>query len=91
MTILNVKNLKRKKKKRRKPMFAYELPINPPVSLWEECHKPEFIQHKIREICESIAKKGAESPYQDIVDILYEHIEDNIEKFLVEADYGDYE
>ena len=72
-------------------MFAYNQPVNPPASVWEECHKPEFIKNKIKDICENIAKKGVDSTYQDVVALLYDHLEDNIERFLEEADYGDYE
>lgn len=71
-------------------MFAYEPPLNPPCDEWEEYEKPAFILETIKEICTNIAKKGEKTSFQSIFDLLYEHIDDNIEKFLPEADYDDY-
>lgn len=72
-------------------MFSYEPPVNPPCNICEEYKKPALIMDKIQEICDNIAKRGDKSYFSDIVDLLYIHIEDNIEKFLPEADYDDYE
>lgn len=70
-------------------MFAYEPPLDPPCNYWEEYEKPAFIEGKIIEICENIAKKGTKTSFTDVFDFLYEHIEENIEKFLPEVGYGE--
>lgn len=70
-------------------MFVYEPPLEPPCNYWEEYQKPAFITGKIHEICQSIANKGEKSSFVEIFDLLYEHIEDNIDKFLPEEDYDD--
>lgn len=62
-------------------MFAIEPPINPPCDYWEEYQKPKFIMNKIQEICKNIYENGDNTNFQDILDYLYEHIEDN---------FGDY-
>lgn len=68
-------------------MFAYEPPLNPPCDAWEEYEKPAFIMDTIKDICENIFRRGEKSDFSDVFDLLYEHIEDNIEKFLPEPDY----
>lgn len=70
-------------------MFAYEPPLEPPCNVWEEYEKPAFIMGKMREICEKISQKGENCGFPAIFDLIYEHIDDNIEKFLPEADYDD--
>ncbi len=68
-------------------MFAYEPPSSPPCNAWEDHNKPVFIMNTIHNICESISRKGEKSPFTDVIDLLYEHIENNIEKFLPEQSY----
>jgi hypothetical protein len=70
-------------------MFAYEPPLEPPCNYWEEYEKPAFILDKINEICADIVKFGEKTRYQNFLDVLYEQVEENIEKFLPEADYGE--
>jgi len=68
-------------------MFALESPyLEPPCDDGLDRDKPAFIEFKIEEICESIAKKGKHSPFHEVFDYLYEYIEDNLEKFLPEQD-----
>lgn len=64
-------------------MFAYEPPLDPPCSYWEEYGKPKFIEETVKDICKDITKFPA------IFDVLYEYIEDNIEKFLPERSYDE--
>jgi hypothetical protein len=68
-------------------MFAYELPIEPSYDIWEEQQKPFLIMEKLKEICEDISSKGDKSHFSDIVDLLYEHIQDNLEQFLPQELY----
>lgn len=63
-------------------MLGYEPPLEPPYNLWEEYEKPIFINNKIKEICHSIAVKGENGEFSEIFDLLYEYIDDKIEKFL---------
>lgn len=72
-------------------MFAYEPRLNPFCDIWEDDKKPKLIMEKIQEICENISEKGENSYFSDIFDLLYIHIEDNIHKFLPEAEYDDHE
>lgn len=46
----------------------------------------DFISYKVQEICNSISKEGEQSSYSSIFQILYEHIVDNIEKFIPEKE-----
>lgn len=71
-------------------MFAYEPSLEPPCNVWEEYEKPAFILSKIQEICEKIVQKGEKSGFPEIIDLLYEHIEEHLEKYLPEPDYDDY-
>lgn len=63
-------------------MFAYELPEEPNVDRWEDYQKPLFIKKKIEEVCEDIFCRLDKSHFEEIYDLLREHIEDNIEKYL---------
>ena len=65
-------------------MFAYSRPDE-----WEDYYKPKFIESTIQDICKNIYEKGELSSFNEVFDLLYEYIEDNLEKFL--PDYtGDY-
>lgn len=44
----------------------------------------DYIENKVQEICRYISKEGQSSSFKDIFSMIYEHIEDNIEKFLPE-------
>ncbi len=44
----------------------------------------DFITYKVQEICNNISKEGEQSSYSSIFMMLYEYIEDNIEKFIPE-------
>lgn len=68
-------------------MFAYETATEPHVDYWQEYGKAEFIEEKLQEICKNIAEKGTKTCFTELFDYLYEHIEDNIELYLPEADY----
>ena len=68
-------------------MFAYDTGIEPPVSAWEEYEKPEFIVATITKICEDIVKRGSKSKFSEIFDMLYEHVDDNLELFEDEVVY----
>ena len=70
-------------------MFSYKLPLDPPCNVWEEYKKPAFILSKIQEICEKISQKGANCEFSTIFELIYEHVEDNIENFLSEDEYDD--
>ena len=45
--------------------------------------------NKIEEICDNIAKKGERNQYSEVFDLLYEFIDDNLDKFLPEADHDE--
>lgn len=54
--------------------------------------KMEFIESRIKDFAEHVMKHGLTSNSiskedNDLVDILYEHIEDSLETFLPELDY----
>lgn len=68
-------------------MYSSELPLQPACDHWNEFEKPVIIANKIYEICENILKKGEHTFYQEVLNLLYEHIDQNIEKFLPESDY----
>ncbi len=65
-----------------------ELPLNPPCDKWEEYTKPQFIEGKIFEFCEDIVKRGYRTVNPEIFSILYEYIEDRIDKYYPQ-DEGD--
>lgn len=68
-------------------MFAYEPHINPPFDIWEDGRKPLFISEIISDICSNILKKGDRTEHNDLYDIMYEYIEDRIQKYLPEPEY----
>lgn len=70
-------------------MFAYEPPLDPPSNIWEEYDKPAFIMQVLQDICENILKRGEKTDHQDVLDLVYEHIEEHLDKYLPEADYDD--
>lgn len=63
-------------------MFLYDPPLNPPINEWEDNQKPTLIKNTIEEICKDILFKGKRSSHAEIYDLLYEYIEDNIEKYI---------
>lgn len=66
-------------------MFHIDPPANPPCNYWEEYGKPQLIQEKLQEICKKISQKGENSGFPEVFDIIYEYVEDNITKYLPEA------
>lgn len=49
----------------------------------------DLIDDKLKYVCENIARKGSSTHFDEIYDLLFEHINDNIEKFLPEAPSDD--
>lgn len=70
-------------------MFVYKEQVEPYLHYWEDYKKPKFIMNKIEEICDNIAKKGERNQYSEVFDLLYEFIDDNLDKFLPEADHDE--
>lgn len=69
-------------------MFSYEPAYEPRTDYWLEYGKDNFIQRKIEEICEHIVRRGERTHFQDAFDLLYEYIEDNLDKFMKEPFHG---
>lgn len=69
--------------------LLHEPPVDPPVDEWFDYHLPAFIENKIMDICENILKKGENTTYYKIFDLIYEHIQDHIEDYysFPEVDY----
>lgn len=59
-------------------MFSWEMPC----SNWEERIKPAIINETVRDICLNIVNRREENSYPDVFQLIYDHIEDNLEKFL---------
>lgn len=70
--------------------LKWEPPINPPTEHFDAV-KEKFIESKIEDFAEQLMRHGISSSKishenDELIDILYEFIEDNIEKFLEEPD-----
>lgn len=70
-------------------MISYEKPLDPPCDEWKEYKRPQFIEHKLQEICRNIAEQGTNTFFYEEFDFLYQYIEQNLENYLpkVEHDY----
>lgn len=67
------------------PTLTYEAPLNPP-STHNEYAMRKFIYGVMEDLAESIMLRGVESSRhskanEDLIDWLYEQIEDNIDQF----------
>lgn len=60
--------------------------LEPHVNEWEEYIKPAFIESTIFDICMDIAKRGNRTNYTREFDLLYQYIEEHIEKFYPEKE-----
>lgn len=49
----------------------------------------DLIDDKLKYVCENISRRGADTHFDEIYDLLFEYINDNIEKFLPEALHDD--
>jgi hypothetical protein len=49
--------------------------------------KEALIQSTIKDVCHSIWIKGLKSHYSEIYDMIYNHVEDNLDMTKEEADY----
>jgi len=58
---------------------------NPPADRWDDDLKYQFIMNRLYSICRNISEKGENTQYNEELDFLYEHIEENIDKHLPEA------
>ncbi len=72
-------------------MLFYEPSLDPFCDYWTTYGKNEFIMNKVPEICESIANQGSSSPFEEIFDLIYIHIEENINDFYPKVGYDSYE
>lgn len=63
--------------------------LEPEVNEWKEYRMPEMINDKIFEICEDISNRGSDTRFTRMFYLLYEHIEDNLEKFMPELENSD--
>lgn len=69
--------------------FAWEPPLEPPCDIYEEARRT-FIEGKLVDIAEEIVRHGVHSSKlsreaDDVLDVMFEYIEDNIEKFEPEV------
>lgn len=48
-----------------------------------------MLEDKLQEVCQNIADKGLGSRFDDLVDMIYEYIDDNFDKFFDEAVHHD--
>ena len=67
-------------------MFAYDLPVDPPLSVRES--ERSVVMREIQSICADIAKYGAATGYQNIYDMLFETVLDNL-PFKHEESYAE--
>jgi hypothetical protein len=44
--------------------------------------KPEFIMYQVQKICTEIGQKGDRSSFTAVMDLIYEHIQDNFEFYF---------
>ena len=71
--------------------LLWEPPLTPPCDSFED-YKKKFILSRIEDFAKAVISNGIESSKigcedNDLIDTLYEYIEDSIEKFLPEATY----
>lgn len=63
-------------------MFAYELPLDPPIDNYER------VETLMQEAFEIYLKRGhVKGIFQDIYDMVFEEIENNLYKYQPEAEY----
>lgn len=67
-------------------MLAHEPYLEPYVDDWEEDKKPRLIELTIYEICSDICRRGRDAIHSAEFDVLYNYIEENLEKYLPEPD-----
>lgn len=60
--------------------------LEPVVNQWEEYTKPEFIKDMIFEFCEDITMRGANTSNKEIYWLLYDYLDENIDKYYPEND-----
>ena len=53
---------------------------------WKGFLNPELMKNFVADICENIFKKGEETRFNDVYDLLYEYVQENIDNFLGEND-----
>lgn len=56
----------------------------PEISAWQAFGRRQFIENKIVDICASIARKGAQTDFNEAFDMLYEYIEEKLPDLLME-------
>lgn len=71
--------------------LTWEPQLSPSPDVSEE-HRKKYIISRIEDFADSISRHGVDSPKigkkdDDLIDTLYEYIEDNLEKFLPEPTY----
>ena len=70
---------------------SWEPQLSPPSDVSDE-DKTKYILSRIEDFADSISRNGVESPNlgkkdDDLIDILYEYIEEHLYKFLPEPTY----
>jgi hypothetical protein len=55
------------------------------LNRWLDHDKPEFIEETVRQVCDNIAYRGEKTLYKEIFEMIYEHIEDNLNDFFPEV------
>ena len=68
-------------------MFAYEPSLSPPEADRFDLARYYQIKLVIEDACKDILKRGENTRFQDILDLLHEHINENTLKYIPEADY----
>ena len=61
-------------------MFAYDQFLEVPAGIDRDLEE-KFARNKILEICSNISFKGDRTQYDEIYDLLFEHIIDNMEEY----------
>ncbi len=49
-----------------------------PCDYWEEYRLPELCKAKIEDVCRDILKRGEDTNYSRLYDLIYEYIEEDI-------------
>ena len=62
--------------------------LEPRIDKWEEVTKPRLIEEKVFEICDDIARRYNATNYPEIIELIYEYVEDNFANYI-EVDHGD--
>jgi hypothetical protein len=61
--------------------MSYELPLQPPYNKWEDHECPRFIEDLIETVAHDIDLKGVRTRYNELYDVLYMYIYENIDRF----------